>query len=74
VAGKLEGVDSLVCEYGSLDAVTLGKKAGEDWVGQATTGAVLTNGKTLLAVADRAHADPNGKIIQKITDAYSKTR
>ena len=74
VQGRLGGVDSLVCEYGSTEAVALGRKAGEDWVGQAPTGAVLTNGKTLLAVADRAHADPNGKTIHKITQAYSRTR
>src|SRR6476659_4967995 len=69
VQGTLDGVDSVVCEYGSNEAVTMGKKAGEDWIGQATTGAVLTNGNTLLAVADRARADPNGKLIHKITQA-----
>ena len=50
-----------------------GRKAGEDWVAQATTGAVLTNGNTLLAVADRSRSDPNGKTIHKITQSYSKT-
>ena len=74
VQGSLEGVDTIVCEYGSNEAVSLGRKAGEDWVAQATTGAVQTNGKTLLVVADRGHADPNGKTIHKITQAYSKTR
>ena len=74
VQGLLDGVDAIVCEYGSNDAVALGKKAGEDWVAQAATGAVLTNGKTLLVVADRSRADPNGKTIHKITQAYSKTR
>ena len=73
VQGLLEGVDSLLCEFGSADAVTLGKKAGEDWVGQATTGAVLTNGNTFLALADRSRSDPNGKTIHKITQAYTKT-
>jgi hypothetical protein len=74
VHGMLDGVDSMVCEYGSADAVTIGKKAGEDWVAQATTGAVLANGNTLLAVADRSRTDPNGKTIHKITQAYTKTR
>jgi hypothetical protein len=74
VQGLLDGVDSVVCEYGSAEAVALGKKAGEDWVGQAATGAVLTNGNTLLAVADRGRTDPNGKLIHKITQAYSKTK
>jgi hypothetical protein len=74
VQGLLDGVDSVVCEYGSAEAVTRGRKAGEDWIGQATTGAVLINGYTLLAVADRGRADPNGKLIHKITQAYNKTR
>ncbi len=69
--GQLDGVDTIVCEFGSDDASQLGKKAGEAWVAEAVTGAVLTSGRTLLAVADRAHADPNGKTIHKITQAYS---
>ncbi|MDB4969266.1 MAG: hypothetical protein JWN44_4955 [Myxococcales bacterium] len=74
VAGTLEGVETVVCEYGSPDALALGKKAGEQWAASATTAAVLGNGRTLLAVADRAHSDPNGKTIHKITQAFSKTR
>jgi hypothetical protein len=74
VAGSIDGVDTLLCEYGSADALALGKKAGEQWAASATTAAVLGNGRTLLAVADRAHADPNGKTIHKITQAFTKTR
>jgi hypothetical protein len=72
--GQLEGVDTMMCEYGSAEAVALGRKAGEDWIGSAPTGAVLANGNTVLIVADRAHADPNGKTIHKITQAYTKTK
>jgi hypothetical protein len=74
VAGQVDNIDTVVCEYGSPDALALGKKAGEQWVGNATTAAVLGNGRTLLAVADRAHSDPNGKTIHKITQAFTKTR
>jgi hypothetical protein len=74
LTGTVDGVDTLVCEYGSPDALELGKKAGEQWVASATTAAVLGNGRTLLAVADRQHIDPNGKTIQKITQAFTKTR
>jgi hypothetical protein len=73
VAGAIDGVDTVVCEYGSPDALALGKKAGEQWAATATTAAILGNGRTLLAVADRAHADPNGKIIHRITQAFTKT-
>lgn len=71
MTGKIEGVDSVVCEYGSLDALALGKKAGEAWAGSAPTAAVLGNGRVLLAVADRSHVDPNGKAIHKITRAFT---
>ena len=74
LAGTVDGIDTVVCEYGSPDALALGKKAGEQWAGNATTAAVLGNGRTLLAVADRAHTDPNGKTIHKITQAFTKTR
>jgi hypothetical protein len=74
VEGTVDGIDTLVCEYGSPDALALGKKAGEQWAGTAMTAAVLGNGRTLLAVADRARSDPNGKTIHKITQAFTKTR
>jgi hypothetical protein len=74
LAGRVENVDTVVCEYASPDGLALGKRTGEQWAGNATTAAVLGNGRTLLAVADRAHSDPNGKSIHKITQAFSKTR
>ena len=74
LAGQIERVDAVVCEYGSPNALALGGKAGERWTGDATTAAVLGNGRTLLAVADRDHADPNGRAIHKITQAFSQTR
>jgi hypothetical protein len=74
LAGQVDGVDTVVCEYGSADALALGKTAGEQWAANATTAAVLGNGRTLLAVADRVHSDPNGKTIHKITQAFTKTR
>ena len=72
--GTLEGVDTVLCEYGSGDAAKLGKNAGEDWVATATTGAVLINGLTLIAVADRSRADPNGKVIHRLTQAFTLAR
>src|SRR5438477_1754746 len=29
--GQIDGVEALVCEYGSPDALALGKQAGEQW-------------------------------------------
>jgi hypothetical protein len=69
-SGLIDGVDTLVCEYASADAAAVAKKATEAWVGEAVTGAVLSNGRTLLAVADRAHGDHNGKTIHRISKTY----
>jgi hypothetical protein len=73
-AGQIDGVDALVCEYGSPDALALGKRAGEQWAATAPTATVLGNGRTLLALADRAHSDPNGRTIHKITRTFTRTR
>ena len=34
LAGRVDNIDTVVCEYGSPDALALGKKAGEQWVGE----------------------------------------
>ena len=74
LSGNVEGVDTLVCEYASPDAQAQAHKTGEQWAANATTAAVLGNGRTMLAVADRAHKDPNGKLIHKITQAFVHTK
>jgi hypothetical protein len=73
VNGSLDGVDTVVCEFANHDAVAAGRRAAEDWVATATTGAVLDNGVVMLAVADRGRADPNGKTIHRITQTFTKT-
>ena len=70
IGGPLEGLDVLVCEYGSVDATNRGKTAAESWVAQAVTGAALQNGRTVFAVADRGRVDPNGKLIHEMTSVY----
>jgi hypothetical protein len=72
--GAFAGVDALVCEFGSIEAAARGKKAGESWAGQATTAVVLTNGLTMLALADRARADHNGKTIHSVSKLYTNLR
>ena len=70
VTGKIEQIDAVLCEYGSTEAVRQGKRGAEAWVATAVTGAALDNGRTVLALADRARTDPNGKTIHRITKAY----
>jgi hypothetical protein len=74
VQGQFDGVDTVLCEYGSAEAASQGQNAGEDWAAQATTGLVLINGFSVLAVADRGRADPDGKRIQKIAKAFGDAR
>jgi hypothetical protein len=70
LAGPMEGLDVVICEYGSIEAVGQGKAGTEAWVGQAVTGVALENGRTVLGIADRGRADPNGKLVHKISAAY----
>jgi hypothetical protein len=65
-------LETVLCEYGSAEAVRLGQRAAEGWLGQATTGLILDRGNTLLMVADRAHTDPNGRTLNKIGKAFKK--
>jgi hypothetical protein len=70
VAGAIEGLDAVVCEFGSDEAVQRGKKAAEGWVGAAVTGVALDKGRTVLALADRSRVDPNGKLVHRISKTY----
>ena len=66
----MAALDALLCEYGDETAAGAGRKQAEAWVGSAVTGASLARGRVVLAVADRGRADPNGKTIHKLTQAF----
>jgi hypothetical protein len=70
--GKLEGLEAVLCEYGSAEAVQAGQKSAQAWLGDAPTAVVLPNGLALLTVVDRTRADPNGKTMHKLTQAFMK--
>ncbi len=74
VTGMLDNLETVVCEYGSREAVLAGRKAAEGWVGSATTAIVLDNGLTMLVAADRGRADPNGKQLNKMAALYTKLK
>jgi hypothetical protein len=74
VYGKLDGLEAVLCEYGSAEAVAMGKKSATSWLGDAPTAVVLDNGLALLTVVDRTWADPNGKTLHKMTQAFLKAR
>jgi hypothetical protein len=72
--GRIEGIDTLVCEFADNDALDRGKKLLRDsWEREGVhTGVTTAALRTLLAVADRAHHDPNGKTINQILTAFKK--
>lgn len=69
--GTIDGVDVLVCVYGSPTEAKAAEKPGLAWVG-ATTGAAQAHGAVLIAAADRTKADPNGKTINQIMKLAAK--
>ena len=70
-SGTLDGVEAVLCDFGDASASQAAKTAAEDWIATAETGTVLTRAHTMLALADRHKADPNGKVIHRATKAYA---
>ena len=72
--GRIDGIDTMVCEYADDGALDRGKKLLQDSWGRegVHTGVTTALKHTLLAVADRGHHDPNGKTINQILTAFKK--
>lgn len=72
--GKVQGIDTLICEYADPGSLDRGKKLlHDDWDQEGVqTGVATSSGQTLLAIADRGHHDPNGKVISQIIKAFKK--
>lgn len=70
--GAVGGLDVLLCEYATDEALGVGeKKVFSDWEEEGVaTGAVALKSKTLLAITDRAKADPNGRTIALLTKSF----
>jgi hypothetical protein len=68
-AGKVKGIDAMVCELDDADKAKRAEPAGTALIGDAT-GAALSQGKLLLVLADRGHTDPNGKTIKEISRVF----
>src|SRR5262249_42290188 len=72
--GRVSGVDTIICEYrdeGSLDNAK--RLIQDEWNREGVrTGVAMRSKRTLLAVADRAKVDPNGKTIAKLVEAFKK--
>jgi hypothetical protein len=72
--GRLQTIDTLVCEYRDGDTLARGETALlEHWGREGGhTGLALHNRLTLLGVFDRARHDPNGKVITKVIATFKK--
>ena len=72
--GKVHGVDTLVCEYASEEALASGtRQVKEGWVRvDAHTGVVLRAKRTLMVVVDRERREPSGKTISQMAKVFGK--
>lgn len=72
--GRVQSIDTLVCEYRDQDALAKGQAGLMSQWGRegGHTGVAYHQKLTLVAVVDRARTDPNGKVIHKVIDAFRK--
>jgi hypothetical protein len=72
--GQIHGVDTLVCEYASEEALTRGtQQVKEGWARvDAHTGVVLRTKHTLMVVVDRERREPSGKTINQMAKIFGK--
>ena len=72
--GRLQGLDTIVCEYRDQDALTKGKASLlEQWGREGGhTGVAIHQKLTVVGVVDRARHDPNGKVIHQAIETFRK--
>jgi hypothetical protein len=72
VAGPVAGLEILVCEYETEQALAQGEKdVQQEWDAvNVDTGVVLHRGRTMLAIADRAKKDLGGKNTVRMLNAF----
>ena len=72
--GTVDRLSVLLCQYASGDSASGGQTAAEAWGAGTDTVVVLRRGNVLLAIADRDHADPEGKTISALSKVFRRTR
>jgi len=72
--GRVQSIDTVVCEYHDQDALSKGQAGLMDQWGRegGHTGVAYHQKLTMIALVDRARHDPNGKIIHQVIDAFRK--
>jgi hypothetical protein len=77
--GIVSGVDVLVCEYPSDEALAAGEqRINAVWDDESVATAAIVHtaqpSRTILAVADRANADPNGRTLSRLIKLFQAQR
>jgi len=72
--GQIRGVDTLLCEYASEEALTRGtQQVKEGWERvDAHTGVAVRAKRTLMVVVDRERREPSGKTISQMAKVFGK--
>ena len=72
--GRVQAIDTVVCEYRDQEALGRGKtEMLEKWGREGANTAVAFQTKlTLLGVMDRGRKDPNGKVISQLVETFRK--
>ncbi len=72
--GKVHGVDTLVCEYASDDALARGtQQVKDEWVRtDAHTGVIMHAKRTTMVTVDRERREPSGKTISQMAKVFGK--
>lgn len=72
--GSVNGVDTVICEYASDEAIATGiKLTKEGWARvDAHTAAIVQARRTTVAIVDRERREPSGKTVNQIVTAFRK--
>ena len=72
--GRVQNIDTVVCEYGDQDSLSRGQAFLLDQWGRegGHTGVAFRSKLTLVGAVDRAGSDPNGKVIHRAIDIFRK--
>src|SRR6266540_2828889 len=72
--GRVDAIDTVVCEFRDADSLARGKTAlVESWGRDGgQTGVAFASKLTLIGLVDRARHDPNGKTISRAVETFRK--
>ena len=71
-AGKVAGLDAVLCDYADDAALSRGVEAGYASLGDETA-AVVQHGRSILIIADRARVDPDGQRLNRASNLFRGT-